>query len=135
MVIAEKDTVKQLDTFEAQIYVLKKSEGGRSKPITNKYIQQTFAGIWTMNGCVLLDDNQKILMPGDTATVKMWLRKPMVIKQGQRFSMREFRYTALTGVVTAPLESIDERLSGFNYTPIDRHGLLTEKQQKKRSKS
>lgn len=136
MVIAEKDSVQQYDTFEAQIYVLKKNEGGRTKPITNKYIQQTFCGIWTINGCVLLDEGQnQLIMPGDTSSLKIWLRKPMVLKQGDRFSMREQRFTSLTGVVTACLPSVDQLLSGFNYTPPVRSGSKTEAKQKQSKKT
>ncbi|XP_067931425.1 elongation factor Tu-like [Watersipora subatra] len=131
MVLAEKDTVTQGDTFEAQIYVLKSSEGGRHQAITNKYMHQTFCGFWSLNSCLLLDDSQKMIMPGDTSTVKLFLRKPMVAKQGQRFSMREQKRTTVTGVITGQLESVGEKFQGFNYTPVNRTSYLTEKQQKK----
>lgn len=132
--MVEKGTAEMVDTFEAQIYVLKKSEGGRSKPLTNKYIQQAFSGIWSMNACVLLDKSTPLIMPGDTQTVKIWLRKPMVMKQGQRFAMREQQFTALTGKVTKFLPSHDEMLSGFNYTPLSAKSNMTEAAQKGKKK-
>lgn len=127
MVVAEKGTISQHDTFEAQVYVLKKSEGGRSKPIINRYIQQVFSSVWTINGCVLLDD-QPLVMPGDTSTVKLWLRKPMVLHQGQRFSMRENQFTSLTGRITKILEPHKEELLGFNVRPKSLTSNLTEAQ-------
>ena len=123
-----------MDTFEAQVYVLKKSEGGRSHPITNKYIQLLFASVWSMDGCVLLDDSIPMIMPGETQNVRIWLRQPMVLRQGQRFTMRENKLTTLTGKLTKILPSHDEKLSGFNYRPPDRRGSLTIAQQKGKSK-
>lgn len=132
MVLAEKGTISQHDTFEAQVYVLKKAEGGRSKPIINKYMQQVFSNIWNMNGCVLLDEQrQPLVMPGDTSTVTMWLRRPMVIRQGQKFSMRENQFTSLTGRVTKILEPHDEQLIGFNAVPRATTSSLTEAQIRK----
>lgn len=131
MVLGERGQLQQCDTFDAQVYVLTKGEGGRSKPITHKYIQQTFGGVWTIDGCVLLHDEKAspLIMPGDTSNVKLWLRKPMVLQKGQRFSMRENKFTALTGIVTATLPPHEEQLGGFNYMPATIAGRLTEAQQ------
>lgn len=114
--------------------MLKKSEGGRSKPITNKYIQQIFSSVWSIDGCVLLDESVPMIMPGDTQMVKIWLRRPMVLKQGQRFTMRENQITALTGKLTKVLPLNNELLSGFNYLPASHKTSLTEAQQKGKSK-
>lgn len=135
MVIAAKDTVSQHDMFEAQVYVLKKGEGGRSKPITDRYIQPVFSSIWNMNGFVLLEKETPMIMPGDTSTVKLWLRKPMVLKKAQRFSMRENQFTSLTGVVTKLLHSEGAELEGFNIVPRSTTSNLTEAQITKMNRS
>ena len=127
--MAEKGTVSQHDMFEAQVYVLKKGEGGRSKPITDRYIQPVFSSIWSMNGFILLENaDTPMIMPGDTSTVKVWLRRPMVLKKGQRFSMRENQFTSLTGVVTELLDSDGAELEGFNVVPKSTTSSLTEAQ-------
>jgi len=80
----------------------------------------------------MLDESSSpLIMPGDAAEVKMWLRRPMVLKQGQRFSLRENQFTALTGVVTEFLPSHDEELAGFTYMPRTTLSNMTEAQQKK----
>lgn len=54
-------------------------------------------------------------MPGDTASVQVILRKPMVVKEGQRFTIRENNITAVTGLMTKMLPPTELKLPGFNF--------------------
>lgn len=115
MFLVQTGSVKQHDTFEATIYVLTKSEGGRSKPITDQYIQNMFSKTWNIACCVKVFEEKPMLMPGDSTTVQIILRKPMVLQLGQRFTVRENYITALTGIITKHLPPTDLKIVGFNY--------------------
>ncbi|XP_050401713.1 elongation factor Tu [Patella vulgata] len=114
MFLCQTESFKQWDTFEAHIYVLTKAEGGRTKPLLHKYIQQMFNKTWNISCCILLPEDKPMIMPGDTATVTILLRKPMILVEGQRFTVRENDITALTGVIIKTLPSLDLKLKGFN---------------------
>ncbi|XP_041360784.1 elongation factor Tu, mitochondrial-like [Gigantopelta aegis] len=115
MFLCEFGKFKQSDTFEAQIYVLTKAEGGRVKPLTDKYIQMMYSNTWNMSALVKLPDDKAMVMPGDTTTCTILLRKPMVLDTGHRFTIRENKITALTGIITKTLPHLDLKMSGFNY--------------------
>lgn len=116
MFVCEPENFQQLDAFEAQIYVLTPAEGGRNKPVTQKYIQQLYSATWNIASCVYLPDSLPMIMPGDTLRTKIILRKPMVFMTGQRFTIRENQITAITGIILKPLESEkNENIPGFNY--------------------
>lgn len=116
MFVCEPGNFKQYDAFDAQIYILTPEEGGRSKPISQRYIQQLYSATWNIASCVYLPENVPMLMPGDTLRTKILLRKPMVFMTGQRFTIRENQITAITGMVLEPLETkTDEKIPGFNY--------------------
>ncbi|KAK7115941.1 hypothetical protein V1264_001719 [Littorina saxatilis] len=115
MFLSEPGSMKQFETFEAQIYVLTKAEGGRSKPLMDQYIQMMYSNTWNISACVKLPENVDMVMPGDTATVQILLRKPMVIKEGHRFTIRENSITTATGLMTKMLPPSDLKLPGFNY--------------------
>ncbi|XP_052824066.1 elongation factor Tu, mitochondrial-like, partial [Octopus bimaculoides] len=95
MFLAQPNTFKQYDMFEAQIYVLTPAEGGRHKPISHKYIQLLYSATWNIACCVYLPDNIPLIMPGDTLKTKILLRKPMVFLSGQRFTIRETKLVPL----------------------------------------
>ncbi|KAL8578000.1 hypothetical protein ACOMHN_048776 [Nucella lapillus] len=115
MFLSQPDSMKQFDTFEAQVYVLSKAEGGRSKPVMDQYIQMMYSNTWNISACLKLAGEGSMLMPGDTATVRVLLRKPMVIKEGHRFTIRENSLTTVTGLMTKMLPPTDLQLPGFNY--------------------
>ncbi|XP_029636379.1 elongation factor Tu [Octopus sinensis] len=139
MFLAQPNTFKQYDMFEAQIYVLTPAEGGRNKPISHKYIQLLYSATWNISCCVYLPDNTPLIMPGDTLKTKILLRKPMVFLSGQRFTIRENQISAITGIILRPLTSENiEKIAGFNYERprphfIESGNYLVQKKRKKKT--
>ncbi|XP_064609821.1 putative elongation factor Tu-like protein [Liolophura sinensis] len=116
MFVVPPGSFKQTDCFQAKIYILTKSEGGRSKPLTDNYIQMIFCNTWNIACCLKLPSDKSMLMPGDTTTTNILLRKPMLVMPGQRFTIRENQITAITGIVTKLLPKTNEEIVGFNYS-------------------
>ncbi|GAB0087477.1 Carbamoyl-phosphate synthase small subunit, N-terminal domain [Sergentomyia squamirostris] len=112
MVMAKPGTVKAYDQFESQVYILNKDEGGRTKPFTNFIQLQMFSRTWDCAAQVTIP-GKDMAMPGEDAKLQMRLLRPMVLEQGQRFTLRDGSLTLGTGVVTKvlPLLSDTERLS------------------------
>ncbi|BES87652.1 Elongation factor [Nesidiocoris tenuis] len=94
------------NSYEATIYFLSRSEGGRSKPVTSKYIQILFSNTWNV-ACRIDLLESSMLMPGEHATVRLTLLKKMAMNQGQSFTMRENQLTVATGVITKTLPPIN----------------------------
>ncbi|KAL3866822.1 hypothetical protein ACJMK2_044084 [Sinanodonta woodiana] len=117
MFLCKPDAFKQYDSFEAQVYILSKAEGGRSKPIIDGYIQMMYSSTWSMGCCVKLLADTKMLMPGDTAKINLFLRIPMVLEEGMKFTIRENQITTITGIITKPIPSLKLEILGFNVTP------------------
>uniref|UniRef100_A0A8D8HS10 protein-synthesizing GTPase n=1 Tax=Culex pipiens TaxID=7175 RepID=A0A8D8HS10_CULPI len=92
--------------FEGTMYLLAKNEGGRSKPLTSKYIQQLFSKTWNVP-CRVDLAGQEMLMPGDHGAVRLTLLRRMVMSCGQTFTIRENGKTVSTGLVTKVLDSVD----------------------------
>ena len=115
MYLCEPNSLKQCDQFRAKIYVRGKAEGGRTKPVTDKFIAQLFMDTWDMAACILLEDDQLMIMAGDTSDVTVLLRKPMVIHQGSKFMLRENKFLSITGIVIETLPPTQIKLSGFNH--------------------
>ncbi|KAK7492538.1 hypothetical protein BaRGS_00016204 [Batillaria attramentaria] len=115
MFLGKLGSLQQYDTFEAQIYVLTKAEGGRTKPVLDQYIQVMYSNTWNISACIKLPEGINMVMPGDTASVQVVLRKPMVVKEGHRFTIRERNLTTVTGLITKMLPSSDLKLPGFNF--------------------
>ena len=116
MYMCEPQFLNQSDQFKAKIYVRSKAEGGRHKPITNQYVAQMFLDTWDLAACILLDKTQPMIMPGDASDVIILLRKPMVIREGSKFMIRENQHLCITGVITETLPLTELKLSGFNFT-------------------
>ncbi|CRL06158.1 CLUMA_CG018892, isoform A [Clunio marinus] len=100
MLLCAYGTETMSNHFDASMYALSRSEGGRIKPISSKYIQQLFSRTWSIP--VRLDfPNNSMLMPGDHAnSVRLTLFSKMVMSKGQSFTIRENGCTVATGVVT-----------------------------------
>lgn len=123
--IAERGSARQHELFTAQLYVLTSAEGGRLKPLTDGYTQQLYSSIWSINACVILPP-KTMVMPGDVTTAQVLLRKPMVLQPGQRFSMRENKFTSVTGIVSEVSDEIGTRvIQGFNAQKPAAHKLET----------
>ncbi|XP_069675608.1 elongation factor Tu [Periplaneta americana] len=91
--------------FEAKMYLLSRAEGGRSKPVTSKYIQQLFSKTWNVPCRVDLCDGE-MLMPGEHGTVYLTLLRQMVMSPGQSFTIRENNRTVGTGIIVQRLNNI-----------------------------
>ena len=99
-VIAKPGTITPHKNFTAEIYVLKKEEGGRHTPFHNKYRPQFFIRTLDVTGEILLPEGVEMVMPGDNVTINVELIYPVAINEGLRFAIREGGRTVGAGQVT-----------------------------------
>ncbi len=100
-VLAKPGTVKTSSKFEAEIYVLKKEEGGRHTPFMTGYRPQFFIRTADVTGNVALKAGTEMIMPGDNAKIDVELIYPVALNEGMRFAIREGGRTVGAGVVTS----------------------------------
>ena len=107
MLLCEAGTEKLSNHFDGSMYLLTRGEGGRSKPISSKYIQQLFSRTWNIPARIDMPSGQ-FLMPGDHAqSVRITTFRKMVMSNGQPFTIRENGCTVATGVVTKRHDPVD----------------------------
>ena len=99
-VLAKPGSVKPHTEFEAEVYVLKKEEGGRHTPFFTGYKPQFYIRTTDVTGEVTLPEKVEMVMPGDTITFKVKLVAPVALEDKQRFAVREGGKTVGAGVVT-----------------------------------
>ncbi len=99
-VLAKPGTVIPHTEFEAEVYILKKEEGGRHTPFFSGYKPQFYIRTTDVTGEVTLADGVEMVMPGDTATFKVKLQSPIALEEQQRFAIREGGKTVGAGAVT-----------------------------------
>ncbi len=99
-VIAKPGTITPHTQFKAEVYVLKKEEGGRHTPFLNGYRPQFYFRTTDVTGLVKLPDNVEMVMPGDNVTMTVELIHPIAAEKGLRFAIREGGRTVGSGVVT-----------------------------------
>jgi elongation factor Tu len=100
MVIAKPGSIKPHSSFEAQVYVLKKEEGGRHTPFFNNYRPQFYFRTTDVTGACVLPEGVEMVMPGDNLTgIKVELIAPVAMDEGLRFAIREGGRTVGAGVV------------------------------------
>jgi len=99
-VLAKPGTVTPHDNFTAEIYVLKKEEGGRHTPFFKGYKPQFYIRTTDVTGDVTLAEGTEMVMPGDTVTITVKLVTPVALEESQRFAIREGGKTVGAGVVT-----------------------------------
>ncbi len=104
MVVAKPGSIKPLRKFEAQVYILKKEEGGRHNPFFTGYKPQFYIRTMDVTGTVTLPAGVEMVMPGDDVTMTVELIVPVAIEQGSRFAIREGGLTVGAGVITKVLE-------------------------------
>ena len=104
MVICKPGSVKPHTKFKAEIYVLKKEEGGRHTPFHNKYRPQFYLRTTDVTGEIMLGEGREMVMPGDNLTIEVNLIAPVAINQGLKFAIREGGRTVGAGQVTEILE-------------------------------
>ena len=99
-VLAKPGSVTPHTDFEAEVYVLKKEEGGRHTPFFSGYKPQFYIRTTDVTGDVTLPEKTEMVMPGDTITFKVKLVAPVALEEKQRFAIREGGKTVGAGVVT-----------------------------------
>ncbi len=99
-VLCKPGTVTPHDSFTAEIYVLKKEEGGRHTPFFKGYKPQFYIRTTDVTGDVTLAEGTEMVMPGDTVTITVKLVTPVALEESQRFAIREGGKTVGAGVVT-----------------------------------
>ncbi len=100
MVICAPGSTTPHKRFKAEIYVLKKEEGGRHTPFHNKYRPQFYFRTTDVTGEILLTDGRDMVMPGDNVTIEVELIVPVAMDKGLRFAIREGGRTVGAGQVT-----------------------------------
>ncbi len=99
-VIAKPGTITPHKKFQAEIYVLKKDEGGRHTPFHNNYRPQFFIRTLDVTGNIKLPEGTEMVMPGDNVSITVELIYPVAINKGLRFAIREGGRTVGAGQVT-----------------------------------
>lgn len=99
-VLAKPGSVVPHTEFEAEVYILKKEEGGRHTPFFTGYKPQFYIRTTDVTGDVTLAEGVEMVMPGDTATFKVKLQSPIALEEQQRFAIREGGRTVGAGAVT-----------------------------------
>ncbi|MDF1672211.1 MAG: elongation factor Tu [Vicingaceae bacterium] len=100
MVIAKPGSITPHSEFKAEVYVLKKEEGGRHTPFHNKYRPQFYIRTTDVTGEIFLEEGREMVMPGDNVTITVKLIVPVAINQNLRFAIREGGRTVGAGQVT-----------------------------------
>jgi elongation factor Tu len=100
MVIAKPGSITPHTEFKAEIYVLKKEEGGRHTPFHNKYRPQFYFRTTDVPGEITMEAGREMIMPGDNVTITVKLIVPIAMDKGLRFAIREGGRTVGAGQVT-----------------------------------
>ena len=100
MVIVKPGSVKPHAKFKAEVYILKKEEGGRHTPFHNNYRPQFYVRTTDVTGVITLPEGVEMVMPGDNLTINVALLSPIAMNVGLRFAIREGGRTVGAGQVT-----------------------------------
>ena len=104
MVIIKPGSVKPHAHFKAEVYILKKEEGGRHTPFHNNYRPQFYVRTTDVTGTISLPAGVEMVMPGDNLTIDVTLLSPIALSVGLRFAIREGGRTVGAGQVTEILD-------------------------------
>jgi elongation factor Tu len=104
MVIIKPGSVKPHAKFKAEVYILKKEEGGRHTPFHNNYRPQFYVRTTDVTGTIMLPQGREMVMPGDNLTIEVELLSPIALSLGLRFAIREGGRTVGAGQVTEILD-------------------------------
>ena len=99
-VLAKPGTIHPHTTFEGEVYVLTKEEGGRHTPFFNGYRPQFYFRTTDITGAITMQEGVEMCMPGDNATFTIEMIHPIAMEEGLRFAVREGGRTVASGVVT-----------------------------------
>ena len=104
MVVAAPGSITPHTRFKAQVYVLKKEEGGRHTPFFSGYRPQFYIRTTDVTGEIKLPEGVEMVMPGDNIEMEVQLIYPVALEKGQRFAIREGGRTVGAGAVTEIIE-------------------------------
>ena len=104
MVICKPGSVTPHTKFKAEVYILKKEEGGRHTPFHNKYRPQFYLRTTDVTGEIVLDEGREMVMPGDNLTITVELINKVAVNVGLKFAIREGGRTVGAGQVTEILD-------------------------------
>ncbi len=104
MVICKPGSITPHTKFRAEVYILKKEEGGRHTPFHNKYRPQFYLRTTDVTGEIVLEEGRDMVMPGDNLTITVNLIAPVAINNGLKFAIREGGRTVGAGQVTEIIE-------------------------------
>ena len=102
--LAAPGSIKPYKKFKAEVYVLKKEEGGRHTPFFNGYRPQFYFRTTDVTGSIQLPAGTEMVMPGDNITMDVALIAPIAMEEGLRFAVREGGRTVGAGVVAKIVE-------------------------------
>ncbi|MBU0764283.1 MAG: elongation factor Tu, partial [Bacteroidetes bacterium] len=105
MVIAKPGSIKPYKKFNAEVYILKKEEGGRHTPFHNKYRPQFYLRTLDVTGEISLPEGIEMIMPGDNVSIAVDLIYPVACNVGLRFAIREGGRTVGAGQITEVIEA------------------------------
>jgi elongation factor Tu len=104
MVIAKPGSITPHTKFKAEVYILKKEEGGRHTPFQNRYRPQFYLRTTDVTGEIMLEEGREMVMPGDNVTITVNLIAPVALNTGLQFAIREGGRTVGAGQVTEIIE-------------------------------
>ena len=104
MILCHPGQVKAHSKFKAEVYILKKEEGGRHTPFHNKYRPQFYLRTMDCTGEITLPEGTDMVMPGDNVTINVELIYPVALNVGLRFAIREGGRTVGAGQITELLD-------------------------------
>ena len=104
MILCHPGQIKPYSKFKAEVYILKKEEGGRHTPFRNKYRPQFYIRTMDCTGEITLPENVEMVMPGDNVTINVELIYPVALNLGLRFAIREGGRTVGAGQITALID-------------------------------
>ena len=104
MVICKPGSITPHAKFKAEVYILKKEEGGRHTPFHNNYRPQFYVRTTDVTGNIVLPEGVEMVMPGDNLTITVDLIQPIALNMGLRFAIREGGRTVGAGQVTEILD-------------------------------
>ncbi|HBL38448.1 MAG TPA: elongation factor Tu [Flavobacteriales bacterium] len=104
MVVAKPGSITPHTKFKAEVYILKKEEGGRHTPFHNKYRPQFYFRTTDVTGEIVLEAGREMVMPGDNVTIEVHLINSVAMDTGLRFAIREGGRTVGAGQVTTVIE-------------------------------
>ena len=103
-VLAQPGTITPHTKFKAEVYVLKKEEGGRHTPFFKGYRPQFYIRTTDVTGSIILPKDVEMVMPGDNINLDVELIMPVACEEGMRFAIREGGRTVGAGVLTKIIE-------------------------------